>query len=78
MCAKYWEEYSKSVEIDLSDVSDSTRTVINAVMREGELKYRDELIEIFRAMKETAGLESVSVDAVIGILETVDVNEEPK
>ncbi len=70
---KYKDKYNKSVELPLSDISEREKVVIGALMREGELRFRDALIEVMQMMKRTGGIEQISVDAVIEIVETLEI-----
>ncbi len=42
----YKDKFNRTIELELEDVPDTTRIVLTSLMREGELRFRDELVEV--------------------------------
>lgn len=49
---KFWEKYDKVVDLSESDLSELEELTIKSFMREGELRYREYLIGVFKRLDE--------------------------
>ena len=71
---KYQDKYDRSIDVD---VTEAQELIVNGFMKEGELRYRDQLIKV---LKRTAEVMSdgeaedykprLTIDALIKIVET--------
>lgn len=71
---KFWEKYTERIEIPQKDLDDATRIAINASMKEGELRYREYLIEVLGRLNELLKNDGdkkpqLSIDAFIKFVE---------
>ena len=76
---KYWEKYDRSIQIDFDTLGQVEQLALKALMTEGELRYRDSLLEKLRLLNETlrgSGSEGekpqITIDALIQIVEDED------
>lgn len=71
--AKFWEKYTERIEIPEEDLSEVSRLAISAAMKEGELRYREYLLDVFERMnellKETGEKKpQITIDAFINFI----------
>lgn len=71
---KFWEKYTERIEIPQKDLDEATRIAINASMKEGELRYREYLIEVLGRLNELLKNDGdkkpqLSIDAFIKFVE---------
>lgn len=76
---KYADKYDREIDLDLDE---GVELVVQGFMKEGELRYRDQLIKILQRtaeiMSEGEGegyKPKLTIDALIKIVETEDENE---
>jgi hypothetical protein len=71
---KFWEKYDKVVDLSESDLTELEQLTIKGFMREGELRYREYLIGVFKRidemLKDTGESKpKLSIDSFIKFLE---------
>ena len=70
---KFWDKYTERIEIPESDLNELSQIAMNACMKEGELRYREYLLEVLGRIKELleedGGKSKISIDALISIVE---------
>lgn len=71
---KYWEKYTERIEIPEEDLTDASKLLMQAAMKEGELRYREYLIDVLTRLDEMlkqTGEEApqLSIKAYISFLE---------
>lgn len=49
---KYWDKYTERIDIPEEDLTDAAKMLMNAAMREGELRYREYLISVLKRLNE--------------------------
>jgi hypothetical protein len=77
---KFWEKYTERIEISEEDLDDITRLAMTATMKEGELRYREYLIDVLGRMNELlkdSGEKKpqLTIDAFIKFVEQEPVDE---
>lgn len=81
---KYWEKYSERIEIPEKELTDASKLLMDAAMKEGELRYREYLIDVLGRLNEMLKKDGeekpqLSIDAYIAFLENepfrVDLND---
>ena len=77
---KFWERYTERIEISEEDLDDITRLTMTATMKEGELRYREYLIDVLSRMNELlkdSGEKKpqLTIDAFIKFVEQEPVDE---
>lgn len=77
---KYQDKYDRSIDVD---VTEAQELIVNGIMKEGELRYRDQLIKVLKRTAEvmSEGEEEdykprLTIDALIKIVETEDEEED--
>jgi len=71
---KYWEKYTERIEIPEDELSEMSRLLMQSAMKEGELRYREYLIDILGRVNEMLKKDGeptpqLTIDAYIAFLE---------
>jgi hypothetical protein len=81
---KYWEKYTERIEIPEDELSEMSRLLMQSAMKEGELRYREYLIDVLGRVNEMLKKDGepaprLTIDAYIAFLEDepfrADIND---